>query len=302
MMEKISIIIFKCTFFFTIKNYESFLFSYSHYTKNSRCIIVSALKVLVPVAMLSVLNASPTFVERRLFNWISKSQVDQTEVLGPKESISNETLSLVNSSDTQAFNFANETNGMKNGTIPQEEMSKNVFQQLVDENLIFNIIQVFTLTIVPAFLLIYYNLRIFQGVIERQKLLIPRERIFNKQLKEKKKGNKKEYDLETTIEEWKKESEKTSSSYRQSEKDVMTCNAIKLYPTIGTFKHTTDLLTLPVTLPGVDMDDDCSSPAQRSSKNSITYCASNKRQYEDKLAFENMVSSRNNMGATLKVK
>ena len=266
-----------------------FSFFHSHYTQNSRSIIGSALKILVPVALLSILNSSPTIVENRLFIWMANSNDNETDILVPDESFKTENVALDSSADIESFNLTTKAFDVKNSTTSEEEMS-NAFERLVNEHLILNIIQVFTLTIVPAFMLIYYNVRIFQGVIERQKLLIPRERIFNQQLKQKKRGKKKEYDLETTIEEWQKVSERTASTLQQSETDKMALDAIKYYPTIGTFKHTTDLLTLPVTLPGIELDENSSSPQQLSSRSSITYGASNKRQYEDKLAFENMVS------------
>ena len=220
---------------------------------------------------------------------MANSNDNETDILVPAESIKTENLALDSSADIESFNLTTKAFDVKNSTTSEEEMS-NAFERLVNEHLILNIIQVFTLTIVPAFMLIYYNVRIFQGVIERQKLLIPRERIFNQQLKQKKRGKKKEYDLETTIEEWQKVSERTASTLQQSETDKMALDAIKYYPTIGTFKHTTDLLTLPVTLPGIELEENRSSPEQLSSRSSLTYGASNKRQYEDKLAFENMVS------------
>ena len=279
-------------FHFQLSLIDEFYFLHSHYTQNSRSIIGSALKILVPIAMLSILNASPTIVEKRLFIFddsYSNSHGNETDVLVPAESFSTNNQALDTSTDIESFNLTSRNFDVKNISTSEDEMS-DVFQRLVDEHLIFNIIQVFTLTIVPAFMLIYYNVRIFQGVIDRQKLLIPRERIFNQQLKQKKKGKKKEYDLETTIEEWQKVSERTASTLQQSETDKITFDAIKYYPTIGTFKHTTDLLTLPVTLPGIELEEHCSSPEQLSSRSSLTYGASNKRQYEDKLAFENMVS------------
>ena len=239
--------------------------------------------------MLSILNASPTIVERRLFIWMANSHVNETDVFVPTESFGTENLVFDTSPDVESFNLTTTAFDVKNISTSDEEMS-NVLQRLVDEHLFFNIIQVFTLTIVPAFMLIYYNVRIFQGVIDRQKLLIPRERIFIQKLKQKKGGKKKEFDLETTIEEWQKVSERTASTLQQSKTDKIALDAIKYYPTIGTFKHTTDLLTLPVTLPGIELEEHCSSPEQLSSRSSITYGASNKRQYEDKLAFENMVS------------
>ena len=238
--------------------------------------------------MLSILNASPTIVEKRLFTWMN-SHVNETDVLIPAESFATENLAFDSSADIESFNLTPKASDVRNITTSEEEMS-NVFQRLVDEHLIFNIIQVFTLTIIPTFMIIYYNVRVFQGVIDRQKLLIPRERIFNQQLKQKRKGKKKEYDLETTIEEWQKVSERTANTLQQSETDKITLDAIKYYPTIGTFKHTTDLLTLPVTLPGIELEENRSSPEQLSCRSSLTYGASNKRQYEDKLAFENMVS------------
>ena len=223
------------------------------------------------------MNASPTMLERRLFYWMSNSNINKTEVSGPDD-------------DDNIFNFTRNPDNLDSNT--SDENISNVFKKLVDEHLIFNIIQVFTLTIIPAFMLIYYNLKIFQGVIKRQRLLIPRERIFNQQLKVRKGGKKKEYDLKKSIEEWQKASQTATSNLKENDVDKAPINAIKCYPTIGTFKHTTDLLTLPVTLPGIDAEGHYSTTTQRSSASGSSTCstASNKRQYEDKLAFENMVN------------
>ena len=252
------------------------LYHYSHYTQNSRSIIGSSLKVLVPVALLSILNASPTIVERRLFYWMSNSNINQSKISG--------------TDDDKIFNFTRNPDNLDENT--SEDKISSVFKKLVDEHLIFKIIQVFTLTIIPAFMLIYYNLKIFQGVIKRQRLLIPRERIFNQQLKVRKGGKKKEYDLKKSIEEWQKASQTATSNLKENDEDKAPINAIKCYPTIGTFKHTTDLLTLPVTLPGIDAEGHYANSTQRSSSSGSSTCstASNKRQYEDKLAFENMVN------------
>ena len=255
------------------------MFFNSHHIQDSRSIIGSVLKILGPTTIISVLNASPTFVERRLFDWLSNSNPNETEI--SFEPPSTGTLHSKSFPHNESFNATMSSNDSTIGPATDEQIS-NQFQQLVNEYLIFNIIQVFTLTLIPCGLLIYYNIRIFEGVIARQKLLIPREKIFNQKLKEKEKGRKKEYDdLEkTTIEEFKTTSDRNVFPFTGN---------VKCYPTIGTFKHTTDLLTLPVTLPGIDIDEQYSNSTQRSSTNSLPCGASNKRQYEDKLAFDNMV-------------
>lgn len=232
------------------------------------------------------MNASPTIIESRLFDWLSNSQLNLTDISGSSEAQTIETLHSKALPYDDTFNSMINSNDSGIGTAIDEPISTK-FQELVNEYLIFKIIQVFALTLIPSGLLIYYNLRIFHGVIERQRLLIPRERIFNQKLKEKKKGKKKEYDLEATIEEWQKTAEETINHLQKSNEDNAPFNTVKFYPTIGTFKHTTDLLTLPVTLPGIDIEAK-HLDTQRSSINSLG--ASNKRQYEDKLAFDNMVS------------
>ena len=81
-----------------------FSFFHSHYTQNSRSIIGSALKILVPVALLSILNSSPTIVENRLFIWMANSNDNETDVLVPAESIKTENLALDSSADIESFN------------------------------------------------------------------------------------------------------------------------------------------------------------------------------------------------------
>ena len=77
--------------------------------------------------------------------------------------------------------FANSITAKERSTRVERYISKS--QQLIDENLTFNLVQVITLTTIHLSIILYYNLRIFRGINERQKLLVPLRRKFSHSLK-----------------------------------------------------------------------------------------------------------------------
>ena len=149
---------------------------------------------------------------------------------------------------------------------------------------------------IPLALLAYYNLRILHGVIERQKLLIPRDRKDSQTHKVKKKEKGKQYSYESKN--YPSSNSSVSSNQQTVEiyilpepkKDIPDSNEIKHYPNIGIFKQTTDLLMSPLTILNADIEENRASSC---TNNSILNGIPIQRQYEDKFALGNMVGNTN---------
>ena len=130
--------------------------------------------MLTPVVIVATLNALSTIFERRIFHCLStlgslcKGKFAPFYYIGTDL---NDTGTLGATTDQTTIESIDKISDLneQNFDCLQEEAT---YKQLVDENIVFSTIQVFTLTIIPLALIVYYNLRILYGVIERQKLLI----------------------------------------------------------------------------------------------------------------------------------
>ena len=272
-----------------------FCFIFSHHAQNSRSTNCSAFKFLLPVFLVAILNTLPIFFERRIFHCLSSSRLNCSEKLASLDDISsdvNDTKTIHEFPDLAEFKSIDAIPSFKEHNYGFLE-KHNMNDRLVDGNLFFNTLQVFSLTMIPLALLAYYNLRILHGVIERQKMLIPRKRKDVQTPKTKKKEKGKKYNYES------RNYPTISTSNQQSvevyilpepEKNIRASNAITFYPTIGIFKQTTDLLMLPLTIMNADIQG---SRVSNCANNSIQSGIPFQRQYEDKFALGNMVGNIN---------
>lgn len=257
----------------------------------------AVIKYLLPPIFGAILNAAPTIVERRISNWLAS--VENCE---EKQGISQEDTLKSNKPDdgVQASPFANQIAPINNASYGCL-LDVPTYQQLIDENLTFNLVQVITLTTIPLSIILYYNLRIFRGINERQKLLVPFRRKFSQGLETKKeRTNKLSSKFGSKIEEVHTVSH--SPSYQKALKDgsllsnneqseISNPSVIKSYPTISVLKQTIDTLTLPVTLPMIEVGGHQGIASNfEENHNTFSQGVSVKRRYEDKISLCNMVS------------